>query len=465
MDRIGVFVCNYNKKDMVVQCVQSILNQTMTQIDVYVVDNASSDGSVEALKRRFGNRIVILENKENLGGSGGFNTGLRRGIQNNYDYLVLADNDVVMADNAIECLYHYMKEHSEVGLCGAKILEKQSPQIIQEMGGTLQLNQFRVVSYYHRNNDSERIPKELNCDFVSACTLMANGKAMNEIGVMDDDFYIYMDDIEWCIRMKQAGYRIAVCGDARVWHEKQAINAMPSNTFARYYLWRNKIYLFSKYVEEHDLELLSEEILRNTFNIIYGNLFKHLYQENVSVLYALEDFINGIRGKAKEGRILPMDYSYDPFRQIIEGKVNILIYFDGDYSFREEKRCYEALKKILTRIMEIEPKCNIFVHPEDQQQASTILVYLNEFFQSNLPIHIETNQGEAMDLELKICGHCNWVSENILPVIYVDERFNCIRNSEEVQYFLNYEQEYRTFRIQHYDSLIEGMRRVRGDGL
>lgn len=70
MNPIGVVICNYNKKDFVLQCVQSVLESKEKNFDIYVVDNASSDGSAEALKKAYGNRITVIENKENLGGSG-----------------------------------------------------------------------------------------------------------------------------------------------------------------------------------------------------------------------------------------------------------------------------------------------------------------------------------------------------------------------------------------------------------
>lgn len=75
MKNIGIIVCNYNKQDYVVNCVKSIFEQTIDDFDIFVVDNASTDQSVPMLREAFGNRITLLVNKEDLGGSGGFNTG------------------------------------------------------------------------------------------------------------------------------------------------------------------------------------------------------------------------------------------------------------------------------------------------------------------------------------------------------------------------------------------------------
>ena len=109
MNPIGVVICNYNKKDFVLQCVQSVLESKEKNFDIYVVDNASSDGSAEALKKAYGNRITVIENKENLGGSGGFNTGLRIVRDKGYSYFMCLDDDAAVDENALSVLYHSWK--------------------------------------------------------------------------------------------------------------------------------------------------------------------------------------------------------------------------------------------------------------------------------------------------------------------------------------------------------------------
>ena len=102
MNPIGVVICNYNKKDFVLQCVQSVLESKEKNFDIYVVDNASSDGSAEALKKAYGNRITVIENKENLGGSGGFNTGLRIVRDKGYSYFMCLDDDAAVDESRVD---------------------------------------------------------------------------------------------------------------------------------------------------------------------------------------------------------------------------------------------------------------------------------------------------------------------------------------------------------------------------
>lgn len=105
MNPIGVVICNYNKKDFVLQCVQSVLESKEKNFDIYVVDNASSDGSAEALKKAYGNQITVIENKENLGGSGGFNTGLRIVRDKGYSYFMCLDDDAAVDENALSAIW------------------------------------------------------------------------------------------------------------------------------------------------------------------------------------------------------------------------------------------------------------------------------------------------------------------------------------------------------------------------
>ena len=110
MKKIGCFVCNFNKRKFVVDCVQTLLDQVTNnnEVFIYVSDNASTDDSVEVLQREFKDKIQLVVNAENLGGSGGFNTGLRIALKENYDYAVLIDNDVKIAPHTIQTMFEYM---------------------------------------------------------------------------------------------------------------------------------------------------------------------------------------------------------------------------------------------------------------------------------------------------------------------------------------------------------------------
>ena len=99
MKKIGIVICNYNKEDMVLDCIQSILESKFTDYKLFVVDNASTDHSVEKIREKYGSVVELIVNSENLGGSGGFNAGLRKAYAEGYPYLMCVDNDALLDEN------------------------------------------------------------------------------------------------------------------------------------------------------------------------------------------------------------------------------------------------------------------------------------------------------------------------------------------------------------------------------
>ena len=142
MKPIGVVICNYNKRDFVLECVQSVLESREQNFDIFVVDNASTDGSVEALNNTYKEEITILANSENLGGSGGFNTGLRVVRDRGYEYFMCLDDDALVDENAISVLYEYMESHPKVGMAGCRVYHRQLPEYIQQSGLMIDFEQI-----------------------------------------------------------------------------------------------------------------------------------------------------------------------------------------------------------------------------------------------------------------------------------------------------------------------------------
>lgn len=199
MNPIGVVICNYNKKDFVLQCVQSVLESKEKNFDIYVVDNASSDGSAEALKKAYGNRITVIENKENLGGSGGFNTGLRIVRDKGYSYFMCLDDDAAVDENALSVLYHYMEEHTDTGMAGCRVYHTQMSDYIQQSGLLIDFDNCTAKTIGADMPEDGSLPDVIECDTVATCAVMVRADTVKQkgVGIMPEDNFIYWDDMEW----------------------------------------------------------------------------------------------------------------------------------------------------------------------------------------------------------------------------------------------------------------------------
>lgn len=119
MKELGIVICNYNKSSYVLKCIETVLESEYQDFDLYVVDNASTDDSVKAIRDTYGDCVNVLENSENLGGSGGFNTGLRKVLEKDYKYVCCLDNDVQVTPEAIGSMRDFLEQNGGVGMVGA----------------------------------------------------------------------------------------------------------------------------------------------------------------------------------------------------------------------------------------------------------------------------------------------------------------------------------------------------------
>lgn len=284
MKRIGIVVCNYNKAEYVVQCVQSLLEQTVHDFDIFVVDNASVDASVKALQENFGTKINLLVNEENLGGSGGFNTGLREVLKQDYEYLMCVDNDVRFAEDAVEQLLSFLETHEDVGMVGSCCYFMDAPDRIWSYGAEIDFEKYVQIDLYRNCLNTDEVPEVVYCTYVPACAMMLRTSAVRRVGIMPEENFIYWDDMEWGYRFNRAGYKVAAYKRAQVWHKGGGRNG--GTTFNNYYMWRNRLRFFMKTLSGERLERFAEEILSDMFRILQSiRVFKHFARGILLALY------------------------------------------------------------------------------------------------------------------------------------------------------------------------------------
>ena len=189
-----------------------------------MVDNGSTDQSVQQIRERYPNEVTLLVNKENLGGSGGFNTGLRAAYEKGYNYVVCVDNFAMLDENAVGNLYEFLEDHPEVGMAGAKVYHLENPQYVQQFGQKIDFENFCTEVHYYNALEDGTMPDYLYVDCVAACSLMVRRSIIDKIGYMPEENFLYRDDTEWYYRCNLAGYIVASVGNAKALHAMEAKN-------------------------------------------------------------------------------------------------------------------------------------------------------------------------------------------------------------------------------------------------
>lgn len=397
MKKVGIVICNYNKADCVLDCIQCILESRFQDFDLYVVDNASSDNSVAEIRKHYP-QVTLLVNEENKGGSGGFNRGLRQAYEQGYPYLMCVDNDALLDENAVGSLYEFLENHPEVGMAGSKIYHTEAPDLIQQFGQKIDFEYFCTEVPHLNQVEDGTMPEYLYVDSVAACSLMVRRSTIDRIGFMPEENFLYWDDTEWCHKCNLAGMKVASVGTSKALHAMGA-KRESENTFPTYYAWRNWIAFFAKYTPEEDYEKMAKTFLSSIFQIAYEGLHTGMSAKTKTVALACDDALHGVTGRAGENRIFQLDYPDEPFRKLFEASDVYYIETNG----------YEWLA-------------------EELQQKAEQLGY-----------HVQwTEQKEEGVSVIALCPSIFELEDLSLQKIYIDIEYCILRTEEDAMDVINF---------------------------
>jgi GT2 family glycosyltransferase len=337
----GIIV-NWNRKEDIIKCIKSLKKINYDGFDILVVDNASADGSVEAIKKEFTD-VEIMENKENLGGSGGFNKGISHALEKDkYDYLWLLDNDIIVSSESLNELLKAFSTDNKIAVAGSMILRMDQPETLQELGAYINDKEFKRVANLRDFPVSKISKKIIDVDYVAACSLLVDVKKLKKVGLMDTDYFLYFDDVEWCTRFKSAGYRVVAVSNSKIWHKEGGRNR--KNNLPVYYIWRNKLYFFSLYCKRKGLEKkFVISYLTELYTALYITKLLNKINAHKTIILSVFDSLQKIRGKAKDNRLLEIDdnvfgkYFTNDFKEIIVIGENFDFYSQFENFIKKQK--------------------------------------------------------------------------------------------------------------------------------
>lgn len=467
MNRIGVYICNYNGKDFTIGCINSVKEQTYEDVDIYVVDNASTDGSVEAINNIFSD-VKIIKNEENIGGAGGFDRGLKDGLNRNYEYIVLLDNDVLLDQHVFYNMYRYLENNKDVGIVGSKVMIMDLPDTIQDYGDFLDFKKYKEKNAYIMDKDSEKIPDINECDYVPTCCVMVRKQALLEAGTMPADNFIYYDDIELSHKMKIRGWKVVALGNAKIWH-KGGFRKATINTFSRYYFLRNRLNFFAKYIDDSEIDNYVEQTLEDVFRQLYGFNSKNAKEMLETTFYAFDDFLHGVRGKADDYKIMNIGSSSTTLEKIVKDIKCIHIILDDIENITNNQEQLRIILRIFGDIQRF--NSNIEIHLSLADEGVEIMDVVDALKKEKiafegtdiLPIVKNADNNIKYDIVLKKCEHVSQVKKNILPIVYIDRFSNCIASIEEYKYFTGTNQACSFFKNTYRNMLKKAVFRVRNN--
>jgi GT2 family glycosyltransferase len=206
--RVGVAVLNYERAADTIDCLAS-LRRLSTPVDVVVVDNGSSDDSVERIKAAAPG-VDVIEAGENLGFGRGNNLAIERFMSGPYDFVWLLNNDATADTGALAAMLAEAQRDAKVGAVGSVIYHADQRDAVQTWGGG-------SVSMRTGRSLDATAPGD-RVDYITAASALLRVAALREVGTFDPDFFFLYEDTDLGVRLRARGWRVAVAAASRVWH-------------------------------------------------------------------------------------------------------------------------------------------------------------------------------------------------------------------------------------------------------
>ena len=269
--RVGVIVLNWNGLSDTRECLQSLFRSSGPPPRIYVVDNGSSDGSVTRLREEFADRIALIANPRNLLYAGGNNVGILRAMSDGCTHLLLLNNDTTVDAALLDVLTRASAEHEDAILC-PKIYYADRPDTLWYAGGTLSLRRARVAHRGIRQRDRGQFERLEETGWATGCALFAPRRIYETVGLLDESFELYSEDLDYCLRARAAGFRILYVPEAKVWHK---VSASIGGNLSREKIvrkWNSLRRLLRKHLPNPFARLLalSDFAITEAFRVVFG---------------------------------------------------------------------------------------------------------------------------------------------------------------------------------------------------
>lgn len=239
--RVVIVLLNWNGWRDTLECLESLRNIDYQNYEVVVVDNGSTDESVteiSKIKSQIPNS-TLLTNQENLGFSGGNNTGIRYAMERGADWVLVLNNDTIVEKNFLTEMLAIGESDERMSMVGATICFADKPEMIWHNGGG-SFNWFTgSTPKDHGKKSIEYNEKPTELDFITAACVLVRREVIKKIGMLDERFFLYYEDVEWSLRARKAGFKLVWAPKAKIYHKVHASAGKLADPVIWYYHVRN----------------------------------------------------------------------------------------------------------------------------------------------------------------------------------------------------------------------------------
>jgi hypothetical protein len=240
--KVGIVVVNYNGREDTLKCLDSLVKITYPNYKIYLVDNGSQQDISMEVNQKFPS-VKFIKNAQNLGYTGGNNTGIKVALNEGSQYIFVLNNDTVVAPDFLDKLVDGI---GDAGMASPKIYFMEQEKVIWAHGAKVCRWTARSAHIGVYQKDKGQYDNIIDVERITGCAMLIKREVLEKIGLLDDRFFIYEEELDLCLRAVKAGYKLRMVPDSIIWHKGHRDAGRLGRPFIKYLQTRNHLLLLRK---------------------------------------------------------------------------------------------------------------------------------------------------------------------------------------------------------------------------
>ncbi|MGH4049870.1 MAG: glycosyltransferase family 2 protein [Clostridium sp.] len=279
--KVGIVLVNYNGEKFQNDCIRTIKEMTYRNYEIFVVDNNSKDQSIKTLKEKYSD-VNIIETGENCGVAKGNNIGIKKALENGCEYILLLNNDTEVDK---EMLSNLIKKSNKNTLVTCKMYFFNNKEKIWCAGGKIDWSKATTVHFGENEIDDGSNDRSRYVEYTPTCCLLIHKGVFENIGLMDEKYFMYYDDADFVVRANKVGYKVWYESNAKLWHKVSSSSGGSESKIILYYANRNRLYFINKFYKSKLRVLIYYYLTRITKCIKYSFVSRELAKIIIKSIY------------------------------------------------------------------------------------------------------------------------------------------------------------------------------------
>ncbi|MDQ5824774.1 MAG: glycosyltransferase family 2 protein [Chloroflexota bacterium] len=250
LPEVVAVILNWNNLELTQDTLRSLQGQDYPRLRAVLLDNASrnQEETLSVIHEEFPH-VDLWGSKRNLGFAGGCNLGMRIALEMGAEHVLLLNNDVLLEQDVVSRLVQALEEHEKVGAASPLVLYASEPGRVWFGGGSVRMGGRVLPEHLWLDEPPDHVPDvpAYETEWLAGTCMLVRRRAVEQVGLMDPAYFLYWEDVDWCYRLRAAGYRLLVVPGARIRHRVNATTGTLPSLGSIYYWERNRLRFIKKW--------------------------------------------------------------------------------------------------------------------------------------------------------------------------------------------------------------------------